>query len=141
MRYLPFALLLLGCGGGDGSGGPDELDVSGVWSFSGEGQSEDLPGTCTLTGVLSLTQSGSTASGSFDGPLDCTMPGLPSFNEDIDAPVEGFIVHDNTISWDRQNCELNGEAQDEDHFTGDIVCQTNYLNIPVTVEGTWEMNR
>lgn len=136
-------ILLTGCGD-DGGGGPgDDFDISAVWSLSGEAASTGgLSGTCSFAGTLALTQTGTTAEGTIDGPLTCDIPEIGELDEDLnDEPVEGIQVDGDNVSWNEDNCEFAGEAQNDDRIEGDLNCTASYLGVPVNIVGTWQMSR
>jgi hypothetical protein len=136
-------ILLTGCGDDEGGGPSDDLDISSVWSFSGEAESTGgLSGTCSFAGTLALAQTGTTAAGTIDGPLTCDISDVGEVNDDLDGePVEGIQVDGTDVSWSQDNCEFTGETQNDDRIEGDLNCTTSYLGVPVNVVGTWQMSR
>ena len=122
--------------------GGGDANIAGVWSFTGEAESSGgITATCTTSGVLSLNQSGSTASGAYDGPVTCILPIIGDVDEDVDDPVTGIQVDGNDVSWTKENCVLDGEVEDEDRIEGTMHCETEFNDLPVTVEGTWQMSQ
>ena len=142
-RLILTAMILAACGG-DGDGGltGGDSDLSGAWTVLGSAQSTSgIPATCTISGDLFLNQSGNTASGTFDGSTRCENPDLGSITDNVDGPVAGIQVDGDNVSWSKDGCELDGEFDGDDRVEGDLTCTTEYLGIPVTIEGTWQLSR
>lgn len=136
-------ILLTGCTDEQGGGPSDDFDISAVWSFSGEAASTGgLAGTCSFAGTLALTQTGTTAEGTIDGPLTCNISEVAEVDDNLNQePVEGIQVDGNNVSWSQDNCEFAGEVQNDDRIEGDLNCTTSSLGVPVDIVGTWQMNR
>jgi hypothetical protein len=141
---LTFGVMILVACGGSGDDGPTggDADISGAWALLGQANSTSgVPGTCTISGALFLNQSGDVASGTFDGSTSCEVPEIGEENESVEGPVEGIQVDGDNVSWSGDGCDLTGEFESEDRIAGDLACTTTYLDIPVAIEGTWQMSR
>jgi hypothetical protein len=88
-----------------------------------------------------LNQTGSTANGNIDGPLDCDIEGVGEFSDQVVGPGEGIQVNGDNISWSQDNCTFAGEVQTADRIDGTLSCATTLLGSPVTVQGSWQMDQ
>jgi hypothetical protein len=137
-------LVVLACGGDDDGTDPLVVDVNGTWlatvDFAGEGTS------CSSTDptTLSLTQTGSSFSGTYSGgEIACTSAdGTFSFPGGT-GQISNGAVNGATVSFDLGGPEfrLTGTASD-DTMEGTGTWEFFGLETgPVTLTGSWEATR
>ncbi len=143
MRILLLALLGLVACGGDDTGGPSDTNVAGEWratlsNMNGSGIS------CNSTSptLLTISQSGSSFSGSFgDGEITCSGPGGQAAEQiELGTLLKG-IIDETGLSMDLGTPEF--------HLTGSVngasMSGTAHWVVPfgkqwgtVTLDGDWE---
>lgn len=138
-------LAMLGCG--DDGTGPGSFDVNGTWSASWSNMAGGGALCSSTSGTqLSLNQTGSTFSGSFNGgEVSCTGPGGPA-----SMTVGSGLVTDGTLNGRNVGFDL---GTSEFHQTGTVTTATTMtgtaewsidFGIPVgvvTLSGNWSATK
>ncbi|MEN8376962.1 MAG: hypothetical protein ABFS34_16160, partial [Gemmatimonadota bacterium] len=117
-----------GCG--DDPTGPSTPNVAGAWSYAATNVTAATV-TCSFTNVsLSLTQSGTTFSGTYSGGLlSCSAPGA-SFSEPIGGgPVASGTINGTSVTFDMDSSDWRNTGT----ISGNSMSGT--VNVRVVVEG------
>ena len=132
------AVTLAGCGGGDSTG--PKTNLSGNWTYSASNLTAGTSVTCNVSGVgVSITQSGSTFSGSYGGgSISCT-DATGTYGGTIGSgTVVNGAVSGNNVSFDLDT----GDWHDTGTVNGGSMSGTVVIHLvvdgsSVIVSGSW----
>ena len=132
------AALAAGCGGGDSTG--PKTNLSGNWIYSASNLSAGGSLTCNVSGVgVSITQSGSTFSGSYNGgTISCTDPSGTYGGAIGSGTVVNGALSGNSVSFDLDTSDwhdtgsVNGSS-----MSGTVVIHLVVNGSAVIVSGSW----
>lgn len=125
------------------STGPEARDISGDWTLTATYNSAQLQTTCTLDGLLSLDQSGSTFTGLVTGSLlTCSGPGGTT-SSNADGPITGGQISGNTASYSDGECNYTGtiSGSPANRVAGDVDCDVSIEGTTYPFTGTWQLSR
>lgn len=138
-----FWMAAASCGGGDSVGPNATRDVSGNWNLTANINSSQLQTTCTLDGVVAITQNGATFTGQVSGSLVvCSGPGGTTSGS-ADGPVTGGQVNGNTMSYSDGQCTYTGTitGTPANRVQGIVNCNLPLGGTIYSFAGTWEASR
>ena len=132
------AVTLAGCGGGDSTG--PKINLSGTWAYSASNLSAGGSLTCNVSGVgVSITQSGSTFSGSYNGGSISCADASGTYGGTIGSgTVVNGSVSGNNVSFDLDTNDwhdtgsVNGSS-----MSGTVVIHLVVNGSSVIVSGSW----
>lgn len=145
-RTLPLLLGLTAACGGDGTGPSGPPSVAGNWQYSFNVSNTPLATSCSGSGMLTVTQSGSQFSGNASGLTSCNGPG-GQFTEQTAGPIGGGQISGNSVSFQfplfEAGCTATGtlSGTPANAMSGQATCTVAVSGQTVTLTGTWQASR
>ncbi|HKP30177.1 MAG TPA: hypothetical protein VJU15_12275 [Gemmatimonadales bacterium] len=146
MRVLSLLLLavLVACGG-DSSTEPDgPLSIGGTWNFSDQITASSVGVSCSSAGTGTLTQSGSTFTGSVNVTVGICSDGLGNQVDNTGlSQVTGGQVNGNQVSFQMPFCQFTGtiSGSPANQMGGTETCTIAVSGQQVTFTGSWQASR
>jgi hypothetical protein len=140
---LVAAIAAASCGGDDSTGPDSTTDISGNWNATATYNNAQLQTTCTFSGSVSLSQSGSNFTGQVSGSvLACTGPGGTT-SGNADGPITGGQINGNAISYNNGECTYAGTitGSPANRAEGDVDCDVSIGGTSYPFTGTWLISR
>ena len=138
-----FSMAAASCGGGDSVGPNGTRDISGNWSLTANINSTQLQTTCTLDGVVAITQNGTTFTGQVSGSVVvCSGPGGTT-SSSADGPVTGGQINGNEASYSDGQCTYTGTitGTPANRGQGNVNCSIPLGGTSYPFAGTWQISR
>jgi len=129
--------------GGDSSTGPKNVNLSGNWGLTASISNSGLAITCSATGNLAITQTGSNFSGNISGSSElCTGPG-GSVTASIDGQIGGGQINGTSVSWTDGMCNYTGTMSGNpvNRVSGNISCSIPIQGTSYPFNGQWTVIR
>jgi hypothetical protein len=146
LMVLPLTALVLAACGGDGTGPSQSVSLTGGWQYAFNVSNSAAALSCTGTGSMTLTQSGSQFSGAANGATACSGPG-GELTDQGTTSVTGGQINGTQVSLQFQlfeaGCTGTGTASGTptNSMNGTATCTFAYLGQQVTMTGTWQASR
>jgi hypothetical protein len=132
--------------GGDGTGPSGPPSVAGNWQYSLNVSNAPLATSCSSSGMLTVTQSGSQFSGNASGLTSCSGPG-GQFTEQTAGPIGGGQISGSNVSFQfplfEAGCTATGTftGTPPNAMSGQASCTVAVSGQTVTLTGTWQASR
>ena len=138
----PVLLLGLACGCSDSTGGGSP-DLSGTWNYSDSiSTTVGVVVDCTSSGTATLTQSGTTLTGTI-----VTTQGKCTFGVNTSSPYTGTLelsggqIDGDQVSFLVPFCQLSGTISGSNSMSGSESCTLAIGGQPFDLTGTWQASR
>jgi hypothetical protein len=148
LSLLIVAGMMAACGDDSGGGGsptePQVLSIAGTWTFSDNMSNAASGISCTATGTVTISQSGTNFTGSVTATTGvCT----DSFGNAIDntgtQSLTGGQISGNSVSFQLPFCQYNGTVSGNpaNAMSGTQTCTLDVGGISYQFTGTWQGSR
>jgi hypothetical protein len=137
------AVWLLGCGddGDGGPGGPEQVDIGGVWSVTFSIADSAGTITCAGSGTINFDQTDSTFTGSYNVPTTCIGLPIPG-SIPLVANISNGRITGNTLSFQDPACQFQGTVSGPpERINGSLACTVQFGTQTLSGTGTWQATR
>jgi len=139
-----FAIAILVACGGDSSTGPGNTNLSGNWLFGANISNGQLSISCTASGNLAITQSGSNFSGTVSGSTETCASPAGSTSGNLDGAIAGGQINGTSISFnDNGGCIYTGTMSGNpvNRVGGNVTCSIPLQGTNYPFTGSWSVTR
>jgi hypothetical protein len=118
-------------------------NLSGAWQFSENFSNSTLQMSCTSTGTVNMSHTGSSLAGNFTQTGICTAPSIGTVDNSGSGTIVGGQVSGNRVSFQSGECTYTGTltGSPANRITGTVTCVIALVGQTFTFNGTWQAGR